>query len=71
MNEIGLKAGDREDILDRVISNSRLIGILQEKDQEIYRLEMELSKFITMLNNISQLQSLVSEIPSQMQGARR
>ena len=62
-SEVGMKRGDLEDIADRVISNSRLIEIFHEKDQEIYRLEAELGQVKTMLNNIVQLQRLVSAIP--------
>ena len=35
---------DKEDIQDRVISNERLIEILGERDNRIYKLELELSQ---------------------------
>ena len=42
--------GDREEIADRVISNYRLIELLHEKDNIIYKLEAELSDIKSLIS---------------------
>ena len=50
-----IRMSDREDILDRVISNDRLLAILSERDRQILALELELSGVKRKLKNIASL----------------